>query len=137
MSKACILIILAAGLLGCSVGFKKFIWFMSVGYGLAMSCIALALFVLCLATGTATFPFILLCIVLFVYGLRLGLFLLMRETGNAAYRKTLASAGGDKKMPMPVLVSMWLMNAVLFMMQTSPMYYRLQNIANDEAEGGS
>lgn len=130
MSNACIWIILAAGLLGCSLGFKKFIWFMSVGYGLAMSCIAVTLCVMSFITKTATVPFVLLCAVIFVYGLRLGLFLLLRELRNADYRKTLASAGGDKKMPMPVLVSMWLMNAVLFMLMTSPMYYRLQNVAN-------
>lgn len=129
MSKACILIVFAAGLLGCSVGFKKFIWFMSVGYGLAMSCIAAALCVLAIVTKTATLPFLILCAVIFVYGLRLGLFLLVRETKNAAYRKTLASAGGDKKMPFPVLFSMWLLNAALFVAQTSPMYYRVQNVA--------
>ena len=135
MSRACILIILAAGMLGCSVGFKKFLWFMSVGYGLAMSCIAAALFIMCLVTDTATAPFILLCLVIFIYGLRLGLFLLMRETGNAAYRKTLATAiNSEKKMPVPVVVSMWIMNAALFMMQTSPMYYRLQNVANYDAD---
>ncbi len=137
MSKVCILIILAAGLLGCSVGFKKFIWFMSVGYGLAMSCIAAALLVLSLVYKTATLPFILLCAVIFIYGLRLGLFLLIRETKNAAYRKTLASAGGDKEMKFPVLFSMWLMNGALFMMQTSPMYYRIQNVARETAANES
>ena len=134
MSKACILIIFAAALLGCSVGFKKFIWFLSVGYGLAVSCISVALGVMCLITKTATLPFLLLCAVLFVYGLRLGLFLLLRETRNAEYRKTLASAGGDKEMKMPVLVSMWIMVAALFVMQTAPMYYRLQNVANGLAK---
>ena len=129
MSKACILIVLAAGLLGCSLGFKKFVWFMSVGYGLAMSCIALTLCIMSFVTGTVTLPLLLLCAVIFIYGLRLGLFLLLRETKNAAYRKTLASAGGDKEMKFPILLSMWLMNGALFMMQTSPIYYRLLNVS--------
>ena len=84
-----------------------------------------------IVTGAATLPFLILVAVIFIYGLRLGLFLLIRETKNAAYRKTLASAGGDKKMPFPVLFSMWLMNAGLFLMQTSPMYYRLQNVSRE------
>jgi steroid 5-alpha reductase family enzyme len=139
MSKLCVLIILAAGLLGCSVGFKKFVWFMSVGYGLAMSCIAAALCVLALvhhifAIPALAIPFLAICAVIFIYGLRLGLFLLIRETKNAAYRKTLASAGGDKKMGFPILLSMWFMNAGLFLMQSSPLYYRLQNISRGDAE---
>lgn len=133
MSNACIWILFAAGLLGCSVGFRKFIWFMSVGYGLAMSCIAAVLCVMSIVTGTASLPFLTLCAVIFIYGLRLGLFLLIRETKNAAYRKTLASAGGDKKMPVPVLISMWLIMALLFMLMAAPMYYRLQNAANGTA----
>ena len=137
MAKACILIVLAAGLLGCSVGFKRFIWFMSVGYGLAMSCIAVTLFILSLATGTWNVPFLVLCVIIFVYGLRLGLFLLIRETKNKEYRKTLASAGGDKEMKFPVLFSMWLMNGGLFMMMASPMYYRLQNVSRGIAKNGT
>lgn len=133
MSKLCILIIFAAGLLGCSVGFKRFIWFLSVGYGLAMSCIAAALIVLSIVTKTWSIPFLVLCAVIFVYGLRLGLFLLIRETKNKEYRKTLASAGGEKEMKFPVKFSMWLLNGALFMMQTSPMYYRLQNVARGTA----
>ena len=137
MAKACILIILAAGLLGCSVGFKRFIWFMSVGYGLAMSCIALVLLILSLATATWNVPFLVLCAIIFIYGLRLGLFLLIRETKNKEYRKTLAAAGGDKEMKFPVLFSMWLMNGGLFMMMASPMYYRLQNVSNGIAKNGT
>ena len=137
MSKAVILIVLAAGLLGCSVGFKRFIWFLSVGYGLAMSCIAAALIVISIVTGTWSIPYLALCAVILVYGLRLGLFLLIRETKNKEYRKTLASAGGDKEMKFPILVSMWLMNGGLFLMQTSPMYYRIQNISRGTAQDES
>ena len=137
MSKACILIILLAGLLGCSVGFKRFVWFMSVGYGLAMSCIALALFIMSLVTGAWNVPFLVMCVVIFIYGLRLGLFLLVRELKNADYRETLASAGGDIKMKPPILVSMWILNAILFVFQTSPMYYRVQNVARGEVQNES
>ena len=134
MSKACMLIILAAGLIGCAAGFKRFIWFLSVGYGLAMSCIAFALAILGFATDTATVPFIILCIIIFIYGLRLGLFLLIREIKNKEYRKTLASAGGEKEMKFPMLLATWIMVGLLYFMQSSPMYYRLQNISLGDAD---
>ena len=137
MAKVCILIILGTGLLGCSVGFKRFIWFLSVGYGLAMSCIAAALIVLSLVTKTWSIPYLMLCAVIFVYGLRLGLFLLVRETKNKEYRKTLESAGGEKEMKFPIMFSMWLMNGGLFLMQSSPLYYRIQNIARGDAKAES
>ena len=129
-------IILIAGALGCSVGFKNFIWFMSVGYGLAISLIALAIGVLSVVKGAFCLPFLLLCAVLFAYGLRLGLFLLIRELKNKNYRKTLneAKGGEGRKMPMPVLLSMWLMNTCLFYMQTSPLFYRFANGAAGTAD---
>lgn len=137
MSKLSILIIFTAGLVGCSVGFKEFVWFMSVGYGLAMSCIAAVLFIMGIVTGTATLPYLLMCVVIFIYGLRLGLFLLLREKKNAAYKKTLDSTGSTKKMPMPVLFSMWLMNAFLFMMMASPLYFRTGNLSRGTFAGDS
>ena len=121
------LVVLLAGALGCSVGFKKFIWFMSVGYGLAISLIGAAMLVMSIIYKQISIPYLLLCAVVIIYGLRLGLFLLVRELKNADYRKTLASAGGEKKMPAPVLVSMWLMNTCLYYMETAGLHYRLAN----------
>jgi steroid 5-alpha reductase family enzyme len=66
------------------------------------------------------------------YGVRLAGFLLVREIKNAAYRKTLKEAtGNDKKMPLFVLVSIWIFSSVLYTAQVSPMFFRYFNGAKD------
>ena len=129
-------IILTVSALGCCIGFKNFIWFLSVGYGLSVSLIAVSIAVLAIAGGSASLPFLLLCCVLFAYGLRLGLFLLIRELKNKNYRKTLkeATGGTEKKMPYPVLIIMWLMVAFLYYMQTSGLFYRYANGASGKTD---
>lgn len=68
------------------------------------------------------------------YGIRLSGFLLVREMKNASYRRTLREAAGDeKKMPVFVLVAIWLCVAVLYTAQLSPMFYRFYNACTDVA----
>ncbi len=101
-------IVWLAALVGCSIGFKKFIWFLSIGYGLAIACGAVA--IVFVFSSSLTWVSILQIAVLVFYGVRLGYFLLSREMKSASYRKTLASAtANEKKMPIFVLVVMWLM----------------------------
>ena len=109
------LIIAAVCAVGCSMGFKHFIWFISIGYGFAVSCGSLAILVLAAINGRLNILLVLQCAVLFVYGLRLGLFLYLRETRNAAYKKTLDSqTGNDKKMPIFVSIFVWAYSAFLY-----------------------
>ena len=117
-------------LLVCLCGFKKYVYFLSIGYGFSVSVIGAAMAVMSLmgiypAVGIAHY----LQFALFViYGFRLSGFLLIREIKNAAYRKTLAEATGDEsKMPMFVKVVMWLAVAVLYTAQTSGVAFRLFN----------
>ena len=137
MSKASIWIIIAVGLAGCCIGFKEFVWFMAVGYGLAISAIAVTLCIMGIVTGAAGIPFLLMCAVLFIYGLRLGLFLLIREKKSDSYRKTLASTGSVTKMSLPISISMWIMCSVLYMMMTSPPYFRIENLSGGLAGSGN
>ena len=72
------------------------------------------------------------CVLFLAYGIRLSGFLLIREIKNAAYRKTLKEAtGDDKKMPIFVLVAIWVCVSVLYMAQVSPMFFRYYNGAKD------
>lgn len=125
------LILVGAAALGCCIGFKKFLWFLSIGYGLGIMLIGIAQFVLGLVFGVdfiSGLPFYLLCVVLIVYGARLGLFLLFRELKNANYKKTLNTVvKEDKKTPIFVSISMWIMNSFLFFSQASGLYYRFFN----------
>lgn len=116
-------------LLVCLCGFKKYVYFLSIGYGFSVSIIGAALIVLsAMGLFPAQLPNYILFGLLVIYGFRLSGFLLIREIKNAAYRKTLAEATGDEsKMPMFVKVVMWLAVAVLYVAQTSPAYFRVYN----------
>ena len=112
-------------LIFCSVGFYKFVWFLSVGYGLAVSALGVCYFVM--YRNALTPATIVLCILMLIYGLRRSLFLIVREFKNASYKKTLKEAGGEAKMPFPVLLVMWLLLGVLYVVQTSPVLFRMYN----------
>ena len=128
-------IFFALSLLVCLCGFKKYVYFLSIGYGFSVSVIGAALIVMSvMGIFPATLPNYILFALLVVYGFRLSGFLLLREIKNASYRKTLAEATGDEsKMPMFVKVVMWLAVAVLYVAQTSPAYFRVYNNVNSSA----
>ncbi len=116
-----VLLIVSAVL--CAVGFYKFVYFMSVGYGLAVAGIGAAIGFIGLGRGDLTAACGVLCLLCVVYGFRLGGFLAIRELKSAAYRKTL-NAQTEKPIPFPVKAVMWLFLAVLYVIQTSPIWYR-------------
>ena len=116
-----VLLLVAAAL--CAIGFYKFVYFMSVGYGLAVGGIGAAIFIIALIRGNLTPVMAVLCLLLLVYGIRLGGFLLVREIKSAAYRKTLNAQTG-KPVPIFVKIFMWIFMAVLYVMETSAIWYR-------------
>ena len=124
----------------CAVGFYKFVYFLSVGYGLAVAGGAICVFILYLLAPTATpLWLVLLQMALFVaYGARLSGFLLVREFKNASFRKTgvakeSLAKNNEKKMPIFVLVFIWIFVAALYVMQVSPMLFRWHNGSTDLA----
>lgn len=116
-------------LLVCLCGFKKYVYFMSIGYGFSVAVIGAAMAVMSLmGIFPAKLPHYILFALLVVYGFRLSGFLLIRELKNAAYRKTLKEATGDEsRLPFFVKVAMWLCMGVLYVAQTSPVAFRLFN----------
>ena len=128
-------IIFAVCAILCAVGFYKFVYFLSIGYGFAVAGGGIAILIIAIVNGwTAGVLWLaLLQTALFIaYGARLSGFLLVREIKNAAYRKTLKEAtGDDKKIPVFVLATIWLVVAVLYTAQVSPMLYRYMNGAKD------
>ena len=123
-------IFFALSLLVCLCGFKKYVYFMSIGYGFSVAIIGAAMAVMSLAgvypaAGLANYIQFALFV---IYGFRLSGFLLIREIKNAAYRKTLAEATGDEsKMPIFVKFFMWIFMGVLYVAQTSGVAFRLFN----------
>ncbi len=127
-------ILLAVCAVLCAVGFYKFVYFLSIGYGFAVAGGGIAVLVMALVTGTEAPIWVLLiqAALFLAYGIRLSGFLLVREIKNAAYRKTLKEAtGDDKKMPFFVLFTIWVCVAVLYTAQVSPMLFRVTNDSTD------
>ena len=127
-------IFFALSLLVCLCGFKKYVYFMSIGYGFSVAAIGAAMAVLGLmgSYGTLTLAHYIQFALFVIYGFRLSGFLLIREIKNAAYRKTLAEATGSE-VPVFVKFFMWLTMGVLYVSQTSGVAFRLFNEAGSSA----
>ena len=131
-------ILLAVCALMCAVGFYKFVYFLSIGYGFAVAGGGIAVLVMYLINPTNTPVWIVLVeTALFIaYGVRLSGFLLIRELKNASFRKTdvakdTLAKNNEKKMPVFVLAAIWITVAVLYTMQVSPMLFRVVNNSGD------
>lgn len=118
-----IIVIVCAAL--SAVGFYKFVYFLSIGYGFAIAGCGIALLAIYgLDMGV---PMILICALLVAYGVRLSGYLLVREIKSATYRKTLdKAAGGEKTMPIFVKAVIWIACFLMYTCQVSPVLYRLE-----------
>ena len=123
----------------CAVGFYKFVYFLSIGYGFAVAGGGITIFIMSLINPTET-PVWLVAVqaILFVaYGVRLSGFLLVRELKNASFKKTevakdtLAKSNNEKKMPIFVLATIWIFVSILYTAQVSPMLFRYNNASTD------
>ena len=117
--------------LGCCMGFKSFVWFMSVGYGFAVMCIGLFHFIFGLFNHSLTPAIAVISILFVIYGYRLGGYILKRELTNKEYKKKLESTGSTKAMPLPVSLFMWAYSMWMYTAQTSALSYRVINQADD------
>lgn len=109
-----------------SIGFKKFVWFISLGYGFSMAAIGIALIVM--FAGRADAASFVICLLVAVYGFRLGGYLAYRERRNAAYNKVMSTQVNDgSSLTRPVQVVIWLSVALLYACEASPVLFRLEN----------
>ena len=120
------LILLILSLAACAMGFKKYVWFISIGYGLAVTVLGAALLIMFrhrLTAGT-----IIIGILFMIYGLRLGGYLAFRELKSTSYNNNMKHEIKDgSTMPMGVKISIWVVAALLYVCQTSPLWFRLFN----------
>ena len=80
-------ILLAISFAVSALGWIYFIYFFSIGYGLAISALSVATAVI--FRDALTIPTAVLLGVLFIYGIRLALYLLLREKRSATYKHIL------------------------------------------------
>ena len=121
-----ILIILLAILIICLIGFKKYVWFISLGYGFSISIVGIMNFIL--FNGNIDPALIISSIILILYGLRLGGFLALRELKSNSYNNKMKNEISDgKNMPFFVKIMLWITCALLYLLMTSPIIYRFVN----------
>lgn len=127
-------IFLIVSLVLSAVGFYKYVYFLSIGYGLSVAGIGITMAVMSLIgtfENVGVVHYVLYAL-LVVYGVRLSGFLLIRELKNASFKKTdvfKATLKNDGKKPMPFFVKfvIWISVAVLYVAQTSPVFFRVYN----------
>ena len=122
-----LLILLAVSLAVSGLGWIYFIYFFSIGYGFGVS--ALAVTIAVLFRDVLTPPTAMLCAVMFIFGCRLGLYLLTREKRSPEYKKILYGPDAAKKKPLPVVIVVWIFCALLYVGQVSPVAFYLANKA--------
>ena len=113
-----------------AIGFKNYVWFISLGYGFSIAAQGVALLILYgqgLTLGT-----IITCVLFILYGLRLGGDLAIREFGGSSYKKNMKGEIKDgKTVPFGVKIAIWTSCAALYVTQISGVFYRLLNGSQD------
>ena len=123
-------IALAAAVLCSAIGFKYYIWFISIGYGLSIAGIGIVFLAAAFtgrggtAAGAGLFA---VCAMLVVYGLRLAGYLAVREFRSTYNQKMQGEIKDGKLIPMPAKIAMWITVALLYACQTAPAGFRIVN----------
>lgn len=119
-------IVLLISLLFSSVGFFMYIYFFSIGYGFSIASIGILLSIgFYKQIGIAE---LFCCILLILYGIRLGGYLLIRDLKNSAYQKILQpERERSKRMGIGAKLAIWFSCAILYTLQTCPIFFRLSN----------
>ena len=113
-----------------AIGFKNYVWFISLGYGFSIA--GEGILMLILYGQQLTLGTILCCALFIIYGLRLGGYLAIRELGSSSYKKNMKGEIKDgKTVPMGVKIAIWITCALLYVTQVSGVFYRLHNVATD------
>lgn len=118
------LIIFEVAMLVSSIGFKKYVWFISLGYGFSVMAIGGVL--LGAYWNSLTIGTVLACVFLIVYGVRLGGYLAFREIKTKTYNEKMKNeikSGTSMKFFVKCLI--WISAAILYACQTSPILFRL------------
>jgi steroid 5-alpha reductase family enzyme len=124
-------VLLLLALLVSSVGFYRFVYFISIGYGYSVTAMAGAA-VLLFRAELSVFT-VVQAVLLAAYGLRLGTYLLLRELRTSYRQRELdevnqRSAGITR----PIKVLIWGVVALLYVLMISPLVF---NLAAERATG--
>ena len=113
-----------------AIGFKNYVWFISLGYGFSIA--GEGVLMLCLYGRSLTVGTVLASALFIAYGLRLGGYLAIRELGSSSYKKNMKGEIKDgKSVPFGVKIAIWVTCALLYVTQVSGVFYRFFNAAAD------
>lgn len=128
------LVLFIVALVISSIGFKKFVWFISIGYGFSITGLGAAMLIMFYDRLTPVT--VILTVLCMVYGCRLGGYLLVREKKSASYQKTMKNDikdGSNMKLISKILI--WVSCALLYFCEVSPVFFRLKNDAPTDFAG--
>jgi steroid 5-alpha reductase family enzyme len=113
-----------------AIGFKNYVWFISLGYGFSIAAEGIAMLILYgqnLTLGT-----IICCVLFILYGCRLGGYLAFREIKSGSYKKNMVGEIKDgKTVPFGVKIAIWVTCALLYVTQIGGVFYRMHNAVQD------
>ena len=124
-------VMLIAAMLVSSIGFKKYVWFISIGYGFAVSAIGIVL--IAMFRGSPDTGTLIQCCLFILYGIRLGGYLAVREGSKSSYSKKMKGEIKDgNEMSFAARCAIWISASLLYACQTSPVAFRLLNGKNTD-----
>ena len=125
-------ILLGVALVVSSIGFKNYVWFISLGYGFSIAAEGAAMLII--YREDLTLASLMLSVLFILYGLRLSGYLAIREAKSASYKKHMTNEIKDgKTVPFGVKCAIWVTCALLYLTQVLPVLYRFDNRAYDSA----
>lgn len=120
----------AAAMVISSIGFKNYVWFISLGYGFSIA--GEGLLMMILFRGNLDIGTFICCTLFIIYGCRLGGYLAIRELGSSSYKKNMKGEIKEgSSVPFGVKIAIWVTCALLYVTQVSGVFYRLQNNSPD------
>ena len=125
-------ILLAVSLLLCALGFIRFAYFLSVGFGTAVAGQSLALAIAAVQNGSRDIGYLLFCALLVAYGIRLALFLVLRERKDKNYLNS-QTTQSSKPITILVRIFVWISLGILYVFQITPLLYRGAKGASSDA----
>lgn len=127
-----LLCLFVAAMVISSIGFKNYVWFISIGYGFSIA--GEGLLMLWMFREGLTVGAIICCILFLIYGCRLGGYLAYREFGSSSYNKNMKGEIKDgNTVPFGVKIAIWVTCALLYVTQVGGVFYRMQNGSEDNA----
>ena len=131
MTIAEFILVFGAILLVSSIGFKKYVWFISIGYGFSIT--ATGIMMLIMYGKTLDIFGVLASIILILYGIRLSGYLAYRELKSKSYNKNMKGEIKDgKSMTLPIKCALWITCGLLYFMMCAPIIYRIANFAKTD-----